>query len=67
MAFAWYKFSGCCNGTTFQSQINDTPTFGSVGNSFYAEFDIYSGCTTIIGTGYDSGYTISNFYLYILS
>ena len=53
MSLLWHKFSGCCDSVTFQTQVS-TPSPFIVGESYYLETEIYSGCSFFISTGYTS-------------
>ncbi len=60
----WYIFSGCCDNTTFQVQSLTPPANFAEGSSYYVSTDQYTGCTTLIGTGYTAGitvYTLQNY------
>jgi YVTN family beta-propeller protein len=55
----WYIFSGCCDNTTFQVQSLTPPANFAEGSSYYILTDQYTGCTTLIGTGYTAGITVN--------
>ena len=48
----WYIFSGCCDNTTFQVQSLTPPADFQIGNYYYLLTDQYTGCTSLISTGY---------------
>jgi hypothetical protein len=57
VSLLWHKFSGCCDSSTFQTQVS-TPSSFVIGESYYLETEIYSGCSYLITTGYTSGITV---------
>ena len=56
----WYRFSGCCDGSIFQVQVNTPPILFEINNFYYLITDVYIGCTNLLSTGFTSGVDIYN-------